>query len=372
MAGLKPIYCATHPRACSTAFERQQVFMTRKDLACVHEPFGDAFYYGPERLSPRYEQDEAERKASGFANSTYKTVFDRFDQEGSEGKRLFIKDMISYLVPPEQLPAKLAPSLGARKRGIGTENGVKSTNGAPFPYDTDAEPGNPTIVSKALLEQFQFTFLIRDPHSSIPSYFRCTIPPLDEVTGFYEFYPHEAGYDELRRFFDFARESGLLRKNNANAANGATNGTTNGDTNGHTNGHINGNGVNGNAGHGQGDSSDICLVDADDLLDDPESIIQQYCQHVGLDFNPGMLTWDNEEDQHRAKTAFEKWKGFHDDAINSKDLKPRKHKKAAKSEAQWDAEWKEKYGEQAAKVIRDTVDANMDDYLYLKQFALKP
>lgn len=38
----------------------------------------------PERLSPRYEQNEAERKASGFANSTYKTVFDRFDQEGSE------------------------------------------------------------------------------------------------------------------------------------------------------------------------------------------------------------------------------------------------------------------------------------------------
>lgn len=25
---------------------REKVFMTRKDLACVHEPFGDAFYYG--------------------------------------------------------------------------------------------------------------------------------------------------------------------------------------------------------------------------------------------------------------------------------------------------------------------------------------
>ena len=23
-----------------------KVFMTRDDLACVHEPFGDAFYYG--------------------------------------------------------------------------------------------------------------------------------------------------------------------------------------------------------------------------------------------------------------------------------------------------------------------------------------
>ena len=32
--------------------------MTRRDsLVCAHEPFGDSFYYGPERLGERYEQD---------------------------------------------------------------------------------------------------------------------------------------------------------------------------------------------------------------------------------------------------------------------------------------------------------------------------
>jgi hypothetical protein len=71
----KPIFLATHPRACSTAFER--VFMTRPDiLRCVHEPFGDAFYFGPERLSARYEDDEDARKKSGFADTTYKDVAD--------------------------------------------------------------------------------------------------------------------------------------------------------------------------------------------------------------------------------------------------------------------------------------------------------
>jgi hypothetical protein len=39
---------------------------------------------------------------------------------------------------------------------------------------------------------------------------------------------------------------------------------------------------------------------------------------------------------------------------------------------QWDAEWAEKYGEEAAKTIRETVDANMEDYLYMRQFVLKP
>lgn len=56
--------------------------MTRTDtLQCVHEPFGDAFYYGPERLSSRFEGDEQERISSGFSESTFATVIDRFDEE---------------------------------------------------------------------------------------------------------------------------------------------------------------------------------------------------------------------------------------------------------------------------------------------------
>ena len=59
--------------------------MTRRDtIKCIHEPFGDAFYYGPERLSARYENDIAARVDSGFNNSTYQTVFDRFEAEGTE------------------------------------------------------------------------------------------------------------------------------------------------------------------------------------------------------------------------------------------------------------------------------------------------
>lgn len=59
--------------------------MTRQDiLNCVHEPFGDAFYFGPERLSTRYEGDEKAREESGFANSTFKTIFERIEKEHEE------------------------------------------------------------------------------------------------------------------------------------------------------------------------------------------------------------------------------------------------------------------------------------------------
>ena len=103
----KPIFAATHPRACSTAFERVsaslprsrgiglvmadtsgQVFMTRQEeLACFHEPFGDAFYYGPERLSARFENDEQARNGSGFAHATFQTILNRFEEESAEVRR---------------------------------------------------------------------------------------------------------------------------------------------------------------------------------------------------------------------------------------------------------------------------------------------
>jgi hypothetical protein len=59
--------------------------MTRPDiLNCAHEPFGDAFYYGPERLSERYEKDVKGRQDSSFVDSTYKTVLDRLEDDGTQ------------------------------------------------------------------------------------------------------------------------------------------------------------------------------------------------------------------------------------------------------------------------------------------------
>lgn len=59
--------------------------MTRRDtLQCVHEPFGDAFYYGPERLSERYEKDKEGRLDSGFSESTFRTILERIERENSE------------------------------------------------------------------------------------------------------------------------------------------------------------------------------------------------------------------------------------------------------------------------------------------------
>lgn len=164
------------------------------------------------------------------------------------------------------------------------------------------------------------------------------------MTGFYDFYPSEAGYDELRRFFDFLRSIGQVGPQLA-----------------------------GNNENLKEEEVRITVIDADDLLDDPVGIVKAYCKEVDLDFDPKMLNWDTDEDHARAKEAFEKWKGFHDDAIKSSSLKARDmtHKKKIKTVEVEDEEWREKYGDQGQKIIRAAVNKNIPDYEYLKSFAIK-
>jgi hypothetical protein len=225
-----------------------------------------------------------------------------------QSKRTFIKDIAYYLFPPDGKPAAISPSLAewTVKKGVGTNGFITNgntvhangfTNGAlkaPYPHTTAAEPGNPTVLPIEILRRFQFTFLIRHPCRSIPSYWRCTIPPLNKMTGFYDFMPSEAGYDELRRLFDFLRKEGQIGP----AVAGRHNALSDGEVS-------------------------ITVIDADDLLDNPEGIIEAYCKEIGIDYSPEMLNWDTEEDHERAREAFEKWKGFHEEAINSTSLKPR-------------------------------------------------
>ncbi|KAK7951773.1 uncharacterized protein PG986_007501 [Apiospora aurea] len=353
MSNNKPIFVLTHPRACSTAFER--VFMTRRDsLVCAHEPFGDSFYYGPERLGERYDKDEAAREASGFANTTYQDVLNRLERDGSEGKRVFIKDMAYYLMPPNGGQASIAPSIASHGKTNGAAtNGDSHTNGATT--NGHSEPGNPSVLPLEILKQYHWTFLIRHPRRGIPSYYRCTIPPLDEATGFKNFLPSEAGYVELVKLFDYLRSQGIVGPQLAGQENetNMTNGTTNG-ANGHKDSGVK-----------------ITMLDADDLLDHPYEVVEAFCKETGIDYSPNMLVWDNPEDQEHVKDAFEKWFGFHNDAIHSTSLAPRTKAHKTVTEESENNEWREKYGEEGMKIIRESVNENIPHYEYLKQFAMK-
>ena len=200
--------------------------------------------------------------------------------------------MAYYLMPPEGKPASIAPSLLKEDGKMTT-----ATNGANQPKRSGvSEPGNPTVVPLETLNRFHFAFLIRHPRRSIPSYYRCCVPPQSEVTGFTHYMPEEAGYAELVRLFDMLRARGLVGPALARDGERPTPGT--------------------------GEVS-VTVIDADDLLDKPQEVIEAFCRETGLQYTSDMLSWDDPENQRYVSGMFAKWNGFHNDAINSTKLSAR-------------------------------------------------
>ena len=222
--------------------------------------------------------------------------------------------MAQYLCPPSS-SAEIAMSLSRRKRGVGTDIPINVVNGmdvsANGNLNTHAKPAkksrseidghgyrNPTVLPDEVLQQFSFVFLIRNPFSSVPSYYRCTIPPLVQMTGFCNFMPSEAGYRELRLLFDYLRSTGAIGPGIAGQSHSPSK---------------------------EKSKMDICVIDADDLLDNPGGVVEAFCKAVGLKYDPKMLKWDTPAAQAKARAAFAKWQGFHEDALSTTELAPRTH-----------------------------------------------
>lgn len=97
--------------------------------------------------------------------------------------------------------------------------------------------------------------------------------------------PSEAGYAELRRVFDYLLSQGQVGPKIAGQ--------------GKSDRHMLSNELT--------QEVEVCVIDADDLLDNPTDVIEAFCTSVGLDYDPKMLKWDTEEEQQQARHAFEKW-----------------------------------------------------------------
>ena len=81
-----PIYFLwATPRSTSTAFE--WMMRQRGDLACFHEPFGMAWYQGPEARAPRKAPPERQRPEATFEKIWHDI------QEAAEQHPVFVKDM---------------------------------------------------------------------------------------------------------------------------------------------------------------------------------------------------------------------------------------------------------------------------------------
>ncbi len=128
-------------------------------------------------------------------------------------------------------------------------------------------------------------------------------------------------------------------------------------------------------GNKQGGIHTPILIDADDLLADPAAVISALCAHIGVPYSSSMLSWPSAEDHAFAKSLFDKYAGYHEDALNSTGLQPKlvssQRDEGLESREELEREWEEKYGADGARVIRDTVEVCRGDYEYLRQFRMR-
>ena len=200
------------PRSTSTAFE--WMMRQRGDFACLHEPFGEAWYQGEDPLWPRFKAGD--KTTPGLtAESVWEDI-----QARAERAPLFLKDFphyINHMWTPE------------------------------------------------FLSHFTHAFLIRDPAKSISSIY-AKWPDFDEV---------EVGFPEQRALFDLL--TALCGKPPP-------------------------------------------VIDSDDMLEDPETMVAAFCHAVGIPFVPEALNWKPGSDTG----DYSWWDGgsFHANLKASTGLKP--------------------------------------------------
>lgn len=127
------------PRSTSTAFE--WMMRMRGDMACFHEPFGEAWYQGDDARWPRLEADSPRTPGLSF-DSVLAAL-----KKAAVKQKVFSKDMAQF---------------------------------------TDH------LWSDEFLSTFKHSFLIRDPAKVLTSVYK----------NWKTFYPKEIGFEEQRQLFD--------------------------------------------------------------------------------------------------------------------------------------------------------------------------
>ena len=178
------------PRSTSTAFE--WMMRMRGDLACFHEPFGEAWYQGPEARAPRSAPLDRQKPDVTFA-SVWQRMLDAADQ-----RPVFSKDM---------------------------------------PHHADH------LWDDAFLDRVSHSFLIRHPAKVLASLHRSY-----QKSGFEAgFEPHEISFEAQHRLFHLlADRTGIAP----------------------------------------------VVIDSDDLLADPPTMVRAFCEAIGIPLIADALTWE--------------------------------------------------------------------------------
>lgn len=205
------IFMWTTARCLSTVIERP--FLQKSNIKVVHEPFSNAYYFGPEKTSNRYDHEDK------WKNETYQNISNKLQQKYDGYDTVFIKDM-AYNIKKQY-----------------------------------------NLISNG----FVHTFLIRNPLKVGQSLNKLISTSNDPHISFFD--PIEMSFDAIYDLYKYVTD--VLKQPSI-------------------------------------------IIDADDVLNNPQHILSMYCNKVGIEFTDNMLTWE----ATLPNPDWLVWEGWHDDAIS--------------------------------------------------------
>ncbi|CAD5124802.1 DgyrCDS13064 [Dimorphilus gyrociliatus] len=160
-------------------------------------------------------------------------------------------------------------------------------------------------------EGYRHTFLIRNPQKSVYSLYKMSLNK--ELTGWDHFDASEVGFKELVQVYNLVTEE-----------------------------------------LGQ----QAIIVDADDLLKYPDSLLKQYCEKVGMEYEESMLNW---EQTAQNMNVFEDWMPWFEGVLTSTTFQPSATKPKSPN-----------IMPDLPKHVRQAIDDNMPSYNKLYRLRIKP
>eukprot|EP00112_Aurelia_sp_Birch-Aquarium-sp1_P025371 Seg8401.1 transcript_id=Seg8401.1/GoldUCD/mRNA.D3Y31 product="Branched-chain-amino-acid aminotransferase-like protein 2" protein_id=Seg8401.1/GoldUCD/D3Y31 len=154
------------------------------------------------------------------------------------------------------------------------------------------------------IRNFKHTFLIRDPKKAIPSLYAASVNK--NLTGWEYFDPKEGGFPQLGQLYRFITE--------------------------------------------KLDEAPV-IVDADDLLENPEGIMQAYCEGIGVRFDKKILEWEP-----GPVPDWDVWAGWHENALKSSGFRRQDPNKSKIDASKMEEE------ERLPNIVMQTIERSMPFY----------
>jgi len=164
------------------------------------------------------------------------------------------------------------------------------------------------------VRNFQHTFLIRNPKKAIPSLHAASVNK--QLTGWEYFDPKEGGFKQMFELYRF-----IVANKDSNPV----------------------------------------IVDADDLLEDPEGIMRAYCEGIGAKFDKKMLEWEP-----GPVPDWDVWAGWHENALKSSGFRRQDPNKSKINEK------KKVEEERLPNIVMQTIERSMPFYEELYKKRVRP